>query len=52
MQETHFTANGSTIATTINEPNKYKWWKAEDYHQEYLMKNPNGYQCYTHRLHY
>ncbi len=28
------------------------WWDAEDYHQLYLFKNPSGYQCPTHRLHW
>ncbi|KAF2089802.1 peptide methionine sulfoxide reductase [Saccharata proteae CBS 121410] len=27
-----------------------KWWDAEDYHQEYLDKNPGGYDCPTHFL--
>jgi peptide methionine sulfoxide reductase msrA/msrB len=22
------------------------WWKAEDYHQDYLLKNPGGYTCH------
>jgi len=22
------------------------WWKAEDYHQDYLVKNPGGYTCH------
>jgi peptide methionine sulfoxide reductase msrA/msrB len=22
------------------------WWKAEDYHQDYLQKDPNGYTCH------
>ncbi|TIB78952.1 hypothetical protein E3Q23_00539 [Wallemia mellicola] len=52
VQETHFTPKSSTIATVIHPVNKYKWWKAEDYHQQYLLNNPDGYQCYTHRLHY
>ncbi|MBL8933454.1 MAG: peptide-methionine (S)-S-oxide reductase MsrA, partial [Archangium sp.] len=32
------------IATTI-EPFK-KWWKGEEYHQDYLEKNPGGYTCH------
>lgn len=32
------------VATTI-EPFK-KWWPAEDYHQDYLVKHPNGYTCH------
>ncbi|KAK4658387.1 Peptide methionine sulfoxide reductase [Podospora pseudocomata] len=27
-----------------------KWWDAEDYHQEYLTKNPYGYECPSHFL--
>ncbi|HRO68594.1 MAG TPA: peptide-methionine (S)-S-oxide reductase MsrA [Pseudobdellovibrionaceae bacterium] len=23
-----------------------KWWKAEDFHQDYLQKNPGGYTCH------
>lgn len=23
-----------------------KWWKAEEFHQDYLQKNPNGYTCH------
>lgn len=23
-----------------------KWWKAEDYHQDYLLKHPGGYTCH------
>lgn len=23
-----------------------KWWKAEEYHQDYLVKNPGGYTCH------
>lgn len=26
-----------------------KWWKAEDSHQDYLQKNPNGYTCHFYR---
>jgi methionine-S-sulfoxide reductase len=22
------------------------WWKAEEYHQDYLQKNPGGYTCH------
>jgi methionine-S-sulfoxide reductase len=22
------------------------WWKAEEYHQDYLLKNPGGYTCH------
>lgn len=23
-----------------------KWWKAENFHQDYLQKNPDGYTCH------
>ena len=34
------------IVTQI-EPLKI-WYDAEDYHQEYLIKNPGGYECPSH----
>lgn len=27
-----------------------KAWVAEDYHQDYLVKNPNGYTCHSERF--
>lgn len=50
VQKKHFDSVGKKIVTSI-EPAK-KWYDAEDYHQEYLFKNPSGYQCPTHRLHW
>lgn len=39
------------IVTEINEaagPDQPgRFWLAEDYHQQYLAKNPNGYQCHS-----
>lgn len=35
----------STITENINI-----WYDAEDYHQHYLAKNPEGYECPTHFL--
>lgn len=32
------------IVTEITPAGKY--WPAEDYHQDYLQKNPNGYNCH------
>ncbi len=32
------------VVTTL-EPFK-TWWVAEDYHQDYLVKHPNGYTCH------
>ena len=31
--------------TTTIEPAS-AWYTAEDYHQDYLRKNPNGYTCH------
>lgn len=33
------------VVTTL-EPFK-KFWKAEEYHQDYLQKNPGGYTCHA-----
>ena len=41
---------GKKIVTEILPAGQ--WWDAEDYHQLYLFKNPSGYQCPTHRLHW
>ncbi len=35
------------VVTTL-EPFK-KFWSAEDYHQDYLQKNPGGYTCHMER---
>jgi peptide methionine sulfoxide reductase msrA/msrB len=32
------------VVTEISEAGPY--WRAEDYHQDYLQKNPNGYHCH------
>ena len=32
------------VVTTIEPWSTF--WKAEDYHQDYLVKNPNGYTCH------
>ncbi|KAJ3720878.1 peptide methionine sulfoxide reductase [Lentinula raphanica] len=50
IQQKHFTPKGEKIVTQILEAGP--WYDAEDYHQLYLFKNPNGYQCATHRLHW
>lgn len=50
VQEKHFTPKGQKIVTTIEAAGP--WYDAEDYHQEYLFRNPNGYQCPTHKLHW
>lgn len=33
------------VVTTLEKFTKF--WKAEDYHQDYLQKNPNGYTCHA-----
>ncbi|KAF8999154.1 peptide methionine sulfoxide reductase [Cyathus striatus] len=50
VQAKHFTAKSKKIVTEIVEAGP--WWNAEDYHQLYLFKNPSGYQCPTHKLHW
>jgi len=50
IQQKHFDPKGAKVVTKIVEAGQ--WWDAEDYHQLYLFKNPNGYQCSTHRLHW
>ncbi|MBK7875488.1 MAG: bifunctional methionine sulfoxide reductase B/A protein [Planctomycetes bacterium] len=32
------------IVTTLEKAST--WWKAEDYHQDYLQKHPGGYTCH------
>jgi peptide-methionine (S)-S-oxide reductase len=48
VQAKRFDPQGKKIVTEITPASK--WYDAEDYHQEYLFKNPSGYQCPTHRL--
>lgn len=35
------------VATTLEPWSPF--WPAEDYHQDYLVKNPNGYTCHFER---
>jgi methionine-S-sulfoxide reductase len=51
-------ATAQAVITRINESGKWKrpitttlerfekWWVAEGYHQDYLVKNPGGYTCH------
>ncbi|MFD1605490.1 peptide-methionine (S)-S-oxide reductase MsrA [Flavobacterium artemisiae] len=39
--------NGKVVTTL--EPYS-TFWKAEEYHQDYLVKNPNGYTCHFERF--
>ncbi|KAF8599636.1 peptide methionine sulfoxide reductase [Ceratobasidium sp. AG-I] len=50
IQAKHFDPVGKRIVTTILPAGE--WYSAEEDHQMYLFKNPNGYQCETHRLHW
>lgn len=35
------------ICTEIQEAEGHTYWLAEEYHQRYLEKNPNGYDCHS-----
>ena len=35
------------ICTLIEDAQKFTYWPAEEYHQKYLEKNPNGYDCHS-----
>jgi peptide-methionine (S)-S-oxide reductase len=35
------------IVTDIEDASLYPYWLAENYHQRYLYKNPNGYDCHS-----
>lgn len=50
VQKKHFDPHGTTIVTQLVPAGP--WWDAEEYHQLYLFKNPSGYQCPNHRLHW
>lgn len=50
VQKKHFDPHGTKIATQIAEVGK--WSESQEYHQLYLFKNPAGYHCYTHTLHW
>ena len=36
------------VVTTLEPFTKF--WPAEDYHQDYLVKHPNGYTCHFERF--
>jgi len=50
VQKKHFDPKEGKIVTEILEAGQ--WVDAEEYHQLYLLKNPTGYHCYTHKLHW
>jgi peptide-methionine (S)-S-oxide reductase len=35
------------IVTEILAADGHEYWLAEEYHQKYLAKNPNGYDCHS-----
>ena len=35
------------IVTDITDATPHRYWLAEEYHQRYLEKNPNGYDCHS-----
>ena len=35
------------IVTQIESADPHIYWIAEEYHQKYLAKNPNGYDCHS-----
>ncbi|AXA49345.1 peptide-methionine (S)-S-oxide reductase [Malassezia restricta] len=50
VQKKHFDPHGTRIVTTIHRVPASDFFVAEQYHQEYLLNNPSGYHCPTHRL--
>ena len=36
------------ISTEMANAEGKKFWYAEEYHQQYLIKNPDGYDCHAH----
>lgn len=48
VYEAELEKNGmSEIVTEIVEAENHTYWFAEEYHQRYLEKNPNGYDCHS-----
>jgi methionine-S-sulfoxide reductase len=40
-------ASGKVKGTIVTEIAPFqRWWTAEEYHQDYLVKNPGGYTCH------
>ncbi|MBU6347156.1 MAG: peptide-methionine (S)-S-oxide reductase MsrA [Actinomycetales bacterium] len=46
-QEVLSAAGLPAITTEVDSAEGKKFWYAEDYHQQYLIKNPNGYDCHA-----
>lgn len=48
LYQSALTADGiSAIVTEINSADGVEYYLAEEYHQKYLAKNPNGYDCHS-----
>jgi peptide-methionine (S)-S-oxide reductase len=48
IYQNELTKNGmDQIGTEILPASGITYWLAEDYHQRYLEKNPNGYDCHS-----
>lgn len=48
IYQNELTKNGmDQIVTEILPASGVTYWLAEDYHQKYLEKNPNGYDCHS-----
>ena len=48
IYQNELTKNGmDQIVTEILSASGITYWLAEDYHQRYLEKNPNGYDCHS-----
>jgi peptide-methionine (S)-S-oxide reductase len=48
LYQSALTAAGiGAIVTEIVAAEKFSYWPAEEYHQKYLAKNPNGYDCHA-----
>ena len=48
IYQNELTKNGmDQIVTEILPASGITYWLAEDYHQRYLEKNPNGYDCHS-----
>ena len=48
IYQAELTKNGmDEIVTQITPASDITYWLAEEYHQKYLIKNPNGYDCHS-----
>ena len=48
IYQIELTKNGmDEIVTQISPASGITYWSAEEYHQKYLIKNPNGYDCHS-----